>query len=105
MVADKHHVSGTAAQAGEIAIKHDLAKMMNRFQSVGVDKNLIHIRSIGFKDIDQFMGGGAVEIPVEGKVDAVSVFMLENLEIDGHRLASFLPPVGGIVRLPKKGFQ
>ncbi len=102
MVADENQVSGTSTQTGKIAIKNDLTERMNRFQSVGVDKNLLHIRSIGFKGVNQFMCGGAVEIPVEAEVDTVSVFMLENLEIHGHRLSSFLPPVGGIIRLPEK---
>jgi hypothetical protein len=102
MVANEHQISAAAVQTGKITIKDDLTKWMNRFQSVGVDKDLLHIRSIGLQGIDQFMGGGAVKIPVEGKVDTVSVFMLENLEINGHRLSSFPPPGGGIIRLPKK---
>ena len=46
------------------------------------------------------MGGGAVEITAEGKMDTVFAFKLENLKIRGHRLPSFLPPGGGIIRLP-----
>jgi hypothetical protein len=102
MVADEHQVPAATAQTGKIAMKDDLTKWMNRFQSVGIDKDLLHIRSIGFQGIDQLMGGGAVEIPVEGEVDTISVFMLENLEIHSHRLSSFPPPGGGIIRLPEK---
>lgn len=73
-------------------MKDDLTKWMNRFQPVGIDKDLLHFRAIGFQGIDQLMGGCAVEIAVEGEVDTVAVFMLENLEINGHRLSSFPPP-------------
>jgi hypothetical protein len=48
------------------------------------------------------MGGGTVEIPVEGEVDTISVFMLENFEIHGHRSFSFPSPGSGIIRLPEK---
>lgn len=92
MVADEHQVPAATAQTGKIALKDDLTKWMNRFQSVGIDKDLLHIRSIGFQGIDQLMGGCAVEIPVEGEVDTIPVFMLENLEVQGHRLPSFPPP-------------
>jgi hypothetical protein len=102
MVADEHQVPAASAQTGEIAIKNDLTERMNRFQSVGIDENLLHIRSIGFQGVDQFMSGGAVEISVEAEVDTVSALMLENLEIHGHRLSAFPPPVGGIIRLPEK---
>ena len=105
MVADEHQVPATAAQTGKIAMKDDLTKWMNRFQSVGIDEDLLHIRSVGFQGIDQFMGGGAVEIPVEGEVDAVSVFVLENLEIHGHRLSSFPPPGGRHHPFARKGYQ
>jgi hypothetical protein len=47
------------------------------------------------------MGGSAVEITIEGKVDTMIAFKLENFEIHGHRLPSFLPPTGGIIRLPE----
>ena len=102
MVADEHQVPAATAQTGKIAMKDDLTKWMNRFQSVGIDKDLLHIRSEGFQGIDQLMGGCAVEIPVEGEVHTVPVFMLENLEIHSHRLSSFPPPGGGIIRLPEK---
>jgi hypothetical protein len=92
MVADEHQVPAATAQTGKIAMKDDLTKWMNRFQSVGIDKDLLHIRSIGFQGIDQLMGGGAVEIPVEGEVDTIAAFMLEYPEIHGHRLSSFPPP-------------
>jgi len=105
MVADKHEVPAVTIQARKIAIKNDLTKWMNRFQSVGINKDLLHIRSIGLQRIDQFMGGGAVEIPVEGEVDTISVFMLENLEVHGHRLPSFPPPGGGTFRLTEKDFS
>ena len=105
MVADEHQVPAAAVQTGKIAMKDDLTKWMNRFQSVGIDEDLLHIRSVGFQGIDQFMGGGAVEIPVEGEVDAVSVFVLENLEIHGHRLSSFPPPGGRHHPFARKGFQ
>ncbi|MEE4112129.1 MAG: hypothetical protein V2I40_04895 [Desulfobacteraceae bacterium] len=92
MVADEHQIPAATEQTGKIAMEDDLTKWMDRFQTVGVDKDLLHIRSIGFQDINQFMGGCAVEIPVESEVDTVSAFMLENLEIHGHRLSSFPPP-------------
>ena len=105
MIPDKYQIPAAIEQTGKITIKDDLTERMNRFQSIGVDKDLLHIRSIGSQDIDQFMGGGAVEIPVESEVDTIFALMLENLEINGHRLSSFPPPGGGILRLPKKGFQ
>ena len=74
MVADEHQVRAAAAQTGKIAMKDDLTKRMNRFQSIGIDEDLLHIRPVGFQGIDQFMGGCAVEIPVEGQVDTLSVF-------------------------------
>lgn len=83
-------------------MKDDLTKWMNRFQSVGIDKDLLHIRSIGFQGIDQLMGGCAVEIPVEGEVDTIPVFMLENLEVQGHRLAFLSTAGGGTIRLSEK---
>jgi hypothetical protein len=48
------------------------------------------------------MGGGAVEISIEGEVDTIFAFNLENLEIHGHRLSPFPPPDGGTIRLPEK---
>jgi hypothetical protein len=51
------------------------------------------------------MGGGAVEISVEGEVDTIAVFMLENLEINGHWLSSFPPPGGRHLPFARKGFQ
>lgn len=47
------------------------------------------------------MGRGAVKIPVEGEMNTVSVFELENSKIHGHRLSSFLPPGGEVIRLPQ----
>lgn len=105
MVADEYQVPATAAQAGKIAMKDDLTKGMNRFQSVGINKDLLDVRSVGFEDIDQFMGGGAVEISVEGEMDTIAVFVLENLEIHGHRLSSFPPPGGQHHPFARKGFQ
>jgi hypothetical protein len=46
MVADEHQVPAATAQAGKIVMKDDLAKRMNRFQSVGINKNLLYIRSV-----------------------------------------------------------
>ena len=83
-------------------MKDDLTKWMNRFQSVGIDKDLLHIRSIGSQGIDQLMGGGTVEITVEGEVDTIPVFMLENLEVQGHRLAFLSTAAGGTIRLSEK---
>ncbi len=51
------------------------------------------------------MGGGAVEVSVKGEMDTVIAFKLENLEIHGHRLPTFLPPTGGIIRLPERLFR
>jgi hypothetical protein len=48
MIADEHQVPASAAHAGKVAKKDDLTKWMNRFQPVGIDKYLIHIRSAGF---------------------------------------------------------
>jgi hypothetical protein len=96
MVANEHQVPAVTVQTGKIAMKNDLTKWMDRFQSVGIDEDLLHIRSVGFQGVDQLMGGGAVEISVEGEVDTIAVFMLENLEINGHRLTSF--PLPGAIR-------
>lgn len=101
MVADEDQVPAATAQTGQIAMKDDLTEWMNRFQSVGIDEDLLHIRPVGFQGVDQFVGGGAVEIPVEGEVNTIAVFMLENLEIHGHRLPSFPPPGGVTIRLPE----
>ena len=104
MVADEHQVPATAAQAGKIAMKDDLTKGMNRFQSVGINKDLLHVRSVRFEGIDQLMSRCPIEISVEGEVDTIAVFVLENLEINGHRLSSFPPPGGRHHPFARKGF-
>ena len=47
MVADEHQIPALAAQAGKVAMKDRLTKGMDRFQSVGIDKHLVHIRATG----------------------------------------------------------
>ena len=74
MVADEHQVPATAACTGKVAKQDDLAKRVDRFQPVGVDKDLIHIRAAGFQGVDQFMGGGAVEVSIEGEMDTAFAF-------------------------------
>ena len=101
MIADEHQVPASAAHTGKVAKKDDLTEWMHRFQPVGIDKDLIHIRVAGFQCVDQFMGGSTIEISIEGEMYTVIAFKLENLEIHGHRLPSFLPPTGGIIRLPE----
>jgi hypothetical protein len=101
MIADKHEVFLATSQQRQIPVQNDLAEGMDRCQSIGVDEDLIHFRTIGFQGIDQFMGGRAVKIAIQSQVHAASVFQLENFEVYGHRLRSFLPPIGGVIRLPQ----
>ena len=96
MIADEYQVSAAAVKSGKVAVEDDLTEGMDRFQSIGVDKYLVYIGSTRLRDIDQFVGGTAVKIPIKGEMDAVFVFMLENLEIHGHRLPSFPSPDGGL---------
>jgi hypothetical protein len=102
MVANEHQVPAATVQAGQVAEQNDLTEGMDRPQPVGVDKDLIHLRAAGSQGIDQFVGGRAVKIAIECQVDTVFAFKLKNLEVRSHRLPSFLPPAGGIIRLPEQ---
>jgi hypothetical protein len=102
MVANEHQVPATAVQTGQVVEQNDLSEWMDGPQSVGIDKDLIHVRAAGFQGIDQFVGGRTVKIAIKGQMNAVFAFKLENLEIGSHRLPSFLPPTGGIIRLTEQ---
>lgn len=47
MITNKHQVLATTAQAGKVAMKDNLAKRVDRFQTVGIDEHLVYIRTAG----------------------------------------------------------
>jgi hypothetical protein len=95
MIAKKNKILGTTAHDGQIAVEHNLTKGMDRGQSIGVDEYLVNIRAVWLQFVDQLVGRATVKVSIEAKMNAVFVLKLENFEVHGHRLPSFLTPVSG----------
>ena len=74
---------------------------MHRGQSIGVDEYLMDIHVVGLQFVDELVSGRAIKITIKCEMDAIFGFMLENFEVYGHRLLSFLPQGGGFIRLPQ----
>lgn len=101
MVTKKNEISGTFLDGRQITVQDNLAKWMDRGKPIGVDKNLMYFRIVGFQGVDQFVGRGAVKIPVKTKMDTVRILELENLKVHGHRHPPFPKLGGAIIRPPK----
>ena len=61
VVADKYEASD---HTGNVMGQNDPPKVVNRFQSVGIDENLIHLRAAGFQGVDQFVRRRTVEVTI-----------------------------------------
>ncbi|PID39914.1 MAG: hypothetical protein CR984_05915 [Proteobacteria bacterium] len=49
------------------------------------------------------MGGGTVELSIQGKMDTVFVFDLKDIEIHGHGTPPFPPLNSGMIHSPAAG--
>ena len=65
-------------------MEHCLPERMNIFESVGVDKDLVHNFRISLNVVKQFVSGAAIKITDQFEMYAVTVPMSENLEIACH---------------------